>query len=126
MTIQQQAVADIFQDARLMQEASLRCLAENDIRDAAEKAWCATMRASAALVFSRTGTEPEKSTAISRGLRLLARQDPRVKGLIPGYFTSQGMLHGDCFYQGMCEPLEDVAERIHETLEYIEHAEALA
>ena len=78
MVIQQ--VSDIFADARQMHEASLVRLEENDIRDAAEKAWCATMRASAALVFSRTGTEPERSTAISRGLRSLARQDPRAKG----------------------------------------------
>ena len=84
------------------------------------------MRASAALVFSRTGTEPEKSTAVSRGLRSLARQDPRAKGLVPRYFTSQGMLHGDCFYQGMCERMEDIAELIRDTLDYIQDAEALA
>ena len=126
MTIAKQVVTDIFADARQMHEASLRCLAENDIRDAAEKAWCATMRASAALVFSRTGTEPEKSTAIARGLRRLAQEDPKAKRLVPRYFTSQGMLHGDCFYQGMCEPQEDIAELIRETLAYIQEAEALA
>ena len=126
MAIQPQAVMGIFEDARLMHEASLRCLAENDIRDAAEKAWCATMRASAALVASRTGTEPEKSADTSRELRILARHDSRVKVLIPRYFTSQGVLHGDCFYTGRCEPMEDIADLIRETFEYIQDAEALA
>ena len=112
MTIVKQAVADIFADARQMQEASLRCLAANDIRDAAEKAWCATMRASAALVFSRTGTEPETAPDTSRELRILARQDTSVKRLVPRYFERQGVLHGDCFYRGRCEPMDDVAERI--------------
>ena len=45
---------------------------------------------------------------------------------MPRYFTSQGMLHGDCFYQGMCEPMEDIAELIRDTLDYIQDAEALA
>ena len=84
MTVAKQTVADIFADARQLHEASLLCLAENDIRDAAEKAWCAVMRATAALVFSRTGTEPEKSTGISREIRSLARQDHRAQGLVSG------------------------------------------
>lgn len=126
MTIAKQVVADIFADARQMHEASLGCLAANDIRDAAEKAWCATMRASAALVASRTGTAPEKSTGISRDLRALARQDHRAKGLALRYFERQSVLHGDCFYLGVCEPLEDVADLIRDTLDYLRDAEALA
>ena len=126
MTIANQAVADIFADARRMHEASVDRLAENDIRDAAEKAWCATMRASAALLFSRTGTEPEKSPVISQQLRSLAQRDPLVKGLLDHYYAAQSVLHGDCFYLGMCDPLADVTRRIQETIDYIQAAEALA
>ena len=126
MTTANQSVANIFADAWQMHEASLRCLAENDIRDAAEKAWCATMRATAALVFSRTGTAPEKSTGISRDLRSLARQDKRARGLALRYFVRQSVLHGDCFYLGVCEPLEDIADLIRDTLGYLQDAETLA
>ena len=126
MTIGHQAVADIFADARRMHEASVERLAENDIRDAAEKAWCATLRASAALLLSRNEIEPETSRDTSRALRILARQDRGVKGLVPLYYTRQEVLHGDCFYRGWCEPMEDVAEYIRETINYIQAAEFLA
>ena len=47
--------AHIFADAVRMHEASLERMAAGDIRDAAEKAWCATLRATDALVLARTG-----------------------------------------------------------------------
>ena len=126
MTIANQEVADIFTDARRMQEASLERLTESDVRDAAEKAWCATLRASAALVLSRTGSEPNKSPVITQQLRFLAQQDHRVKRLLNHYYASQSVLHGDCFYLGMCEPMEEVTRRIQDTHAYILAAEALA
>ena len=42
-------VQEIFDDARLMHSEALERLAAGDIRDAAEKAWCATKRATDAL-----------------------------------------------------------------------------
>ena len=36
-----------------------------------------------------------------------------------------GALHGDCFYLGLCEPLNDTESRIRETTDYINDAERL-
>ena len=69
-------VAEIFADAHAMHSSALERLAAGDIRDAADKAWCATKRASDALVLARTGEEPELSPVTSRELRNLAGQDP--------------------------------------------------
>ena len=42
------------------------------------------------------------------------------------YYTRQGLLHGECFYLGFCEPREEVERRIRETAEYIADARELA
>ena len=36
------------------------------------------------------------------------------------------VLHGDCFYTGLCEPIEDTERLIRETADYIEQARRLA
>ena len=48
-------VAAIFADARTIHGEALERLQAGDIRDAAEKAWCATKRATDALILARTG-----------------------------------------------------------------------
>ena len=48
-------VAEIFADAKSGHTAALERMAQGDLRDAAEKAWCATKRASDALILARTG-----------------------------------------------------------------------
>lgn len=116
----------VFADAHEMHAAVLRRLSAGDVRDAAEKAWCAAKRATDALIIARTGEEPLKSPATTRGLRRMAAADPEVRGLADRYLASQGALHGDCFYLGDCEPLEDTEHRIREMIEYIEDAERLA
>ena len=123
---QVQTPETLFADARAMHEAALERLAAGDIRDAAEKAWCATVGASNALILARTGNMPERSPGTSRELRVIAQNDREVRELVPRYFTKQAVLHGECFYMGMCEPLEDAAQRIQETIKYIEDAERLA
>ncbi len=114
-------VSRIFADAREVYVSALERLEQGDIRDAAEEAWCATD----ALILARTGEEPEKSPVTSRELRVLAAKDRRVDGLVSRYYTRMGILHGDCFYLGMCEPVEETQRRIRETLLYIQDAEAL-
>ncbi len=118
--------ARIFADAREMYAAALERLADDDIRDASEKAWCATRRATDALILARTGVEPEKSPDTTRGLDTLASQDTAVKPLVGRYFSRQGQLHGLCFYYGWCEPLSETERRIRETIDYIQDAERLA
>ncbi len=60
-------VAEIFADARLVHSQSIERLEAGDIRDAAEKAWCATKRATDALVLARTGEEPAQHPRRDRG-----------------------------------------------------------
>ncbi len=55
MTTVEANAARIFEDARRMGDAAVAQMAGGDVRDAAEKAWCATMRATEALILARTG-----------------------------------------------------------------------
>ncbi len=115
----------IFTDARLMRDAALERLAAGDVRDAAEKAWCATVRATEGLVLVRTGQEPGTSTAAGRRLTALSEDDPSLMDLRLRYSDRQRVLHGECFYHDYCQPV--VTERlIRETSDYVVDAERLA
>ena len=70
-----------------------------------------------------TGTEPEFSSDTSRGLLMMAEADGAVSPLIGRYYSRQGHLHGDCFYMGVCEPVDEVHRRIRQTADYINDAE---
>ncbi len=119
-------VSAIFADARSVQADALRLLEASDIRDAAEKAWCATKRATDALILARAGIEPQISSETTRGLGALAAEDQTVRPLRRRYFSRQSELHGACFYLGACEPIEEVERRIRQTADYINDAERLA
>ena len=116
----------VFADARRMHESALRRMAAGDIRDAAEKAWCAAKRATDALILARTGEEPQRSTDTGAGLREIARRDPGARSLRARYYERQGALHGECFYIGLCEPVDETELLIRETADYIEDARRLA
>ena len=115
----------IFQDAREVHESALQKLAEGDVRDAAEKAWCATKRATDALILARTGEEPPTTSLTSRGLDALARTDTAIKPLVGRYYSRITQLHGECFHNGICDP-DETERRIRETADYICDAENLA
>ena len=119
-------VARIFADARQVHTEALDRLAQGDVRDAAEKAWRAAKRATDALILARTGEEPERSTDTRIGLERLANADERARFLVGCYYSRQSLLHGDCFYLGICEPMEAIGRRIRETLQYIQDVEVLA
>ena len=119
-------VREIFADARAMYDSALERWDAGDIRDAAEKAWCATLRATNALILSRTGEEPETTSETAGRLDILAREEQRAKSLVGRYYSRQVRLHGDCFYSGMLTHLDEVERRIRETIDYIRDAEALA
>ena len=125
MTTTTPTAADIFADAKLMHREALERLEAGDVRDAAEKAWCATLRATAALILARTGEEPFNTTATRHGLDALAAEDSAVKVLVGRYHTRQTTLHGDCFYLGL-PPTPDTLRRIRETDRFITDAERLA
>ncbi len=125
MTTVETNAARIFADARLMRDAALERMAAGDIRDAAEKAWCATVRATEALVLVRTGQESGTSTMAGRRLQALVASDPSLWDLRTRYSDRQATLHGECFYHDYCQPV--VTERlIRETSDYIRDAERLA
>ena len=76
MTTGTDRIQAIFQDARSLQADALEMLAQGRIRNAAEKAWGATKRATDALVLARSGEEPERSSESSTSLRMLESLDP--------------------------------------------------
>ena len=123
-TSTQDHVRALFDDARQMQVQALERLNEGDIRDAAEKAWCATKRATDALVLSRNGEEPPSTHDTTEALLTLARDSDAYETLVGRYFTRISYLHGTCFYTGLCGP--DTERRIRETAQYIDDAQYLA
>ncbi len=119
-----QDYAAIFADARQVHAQAVERLEQDDIRDAAEKAWCATRQATDALILARTGEEPATTAMTTEGLLALAMRSDTFENLVGQYFTRISYLHGTCFYNGMCGP--DTDRRIRETADYIRDAQRLA
>ena len=117
-------VKEIFDDARAQHHAALERLEAGDIRDAAEKAWCATKRATDALLLARTGEDPSTIVLTSDRLDALVRQDEGVKSLVGRFYSRLSQLHDSCFCVGVCNP--ETERRIRETSDYIRDAESLA
>ena len=72
----QDRVAELFADARQVQSQAIERLEAGDLRDAAEKAWCATKRATDALILARTSEEPPTTAATTDLLDDLCRVTP--------------------------------------------------
>ena len=119
-------INEIFADAHGLYESAIERLEAGDIRDAADKAWCAIKRASDALILARTGNEPEKSPVTTRELRRLGDRDSVVAPLVNRYAAARDFLHGDCFYLGLCEPTENTQHLIRGAVDYIRDAQLLA
>ena len=124
--LQTERVGSLFADARGLYGDALEMLDQGRLRNAAEKAWCATKRATDALILARTGTEPRTSGQTMRMIRQLRRQDPTLEQLRVSYGHRQSFLHGACFYDGILEPAEDIIADVRDTIEYIQDAEAMA
>ena len=116
----------IFADARHMHASALQRMAAGDIRDAADKAWCAAKRATDALILARTGQLPPKSPDTTRSLLRLAQDNPEMRSLRARYTERRDILHGDCFYTGLCEPLDAIEALIYETADFIQDAHTLS
>ena len=56
-------------------------MSQGKLRNAAEKAWGATKRATDAFLLVRTGEEPRTTAATTQELDRLANRDPQVKSL---------------------------------------------
>ena len=70
-----QTPREIFADARAVQASALERLSAGDVRDAAEKAWCATERATEALLLAVSGEIPPTTVGVSSGLRGMGREN---------------------------------------------------
>ena len=120
-------VKDLFADARSLHASALERLESGDVRDAAEKAWCAARRATEALVIAQNPAASVKtSIQVSAELRGLALQDEMFRTFPARLAERARYLHNDCFYNNQCEPVESTRNLIQETIRYIEDAENLA
>ena len=117
---------EIFADAKAVQASALDMLAAGDVRDAAEKAWCATKRATEALLLAVDGEVPPTTVRVSSGLRALGREREAARSLQRRLGEAARYLHHDCFYNNHCEPVEDTERLIRESAQYIADAEVLA
>ena len=124
--LQPERVAFLFADARDLYQDALEMLEQDRLRNAADKAWCATKRATDALILARTGDEPSTSGETMRMLRQLRRQDASLEPLRLQYAVRQSFLHGRAFYDGILEPAEDIIADVQETIDFISNAEAEA
>lgn len=120
-------VREIFADARSLYASALERLEAGDIRDAAEKAWCAARRATEGLVVARRpSASVNTSIQVSAELRGLALRDEMFRTFPARLAERARYLHNDCFYNNQCEPVESTENIIRETIQYIEDAENLA
>ena len=116
----------LFADARELYDDAMEMLALGKLRNAADKAWCATKRATDALILARTGEEPRTSGQTMRMIRQLRRQDASLEPLRARYGYRQSFLHGACFYDGVLEPEEDIIADVQETVDFIRDAVEMA
>ena len=120
----QDQVEEIFADARQMHVQAVEQLEQGDIRDAAEKAWCATKQATDALILVLTGEGPGPTGFTSNSLDDLVASGCAPDSLQGRYYSRLSQLHGACFYTGACN--RHTEHRIRETDAYIADAEALS
>jgi len=120
-------VKEIFDDAYSLYKEAISELERGNIRESAEKAWGATLRATKALILARTGGELDGARGLTKAFEEIVRHDKEIEEKLEGrYFTRESLLHGHCFYDGLCEPQEHIERRIRETKLYIEDAKRLA
>ena len=121
-----QTQREIFADARAVQASDLERLSAGDVLDAAEKAWCATKRATEALLLAVSGEIPPTTVGVSSGLRGMGRENEAARSLRDRFGVTVRFLHHDCFYNGHCEPQEDTEQLIRDVSKYVEDAKKLA
>lgn len=99
-----------------------------NVRDAAEKAWGATVRATDALILSRYGEMPKSMRDRREKLEELILREPELDklGLWERLHSRESRLHVSAFYDGECEPVDVIKRKILETKDYIEDIKKVA
>ena len=113
----------LFADARSLYDDAIEMLDQGKIRNAAEKAWGATERATDGLVLHQDGEEPQEA---GQALLRLSALDPAYDVFQGQYNTRSSLLHVNCFYDGNCEPEREMAGLIRATALYFDLAERLS
>ena len=116
----------LFADARTLYADALEMLDQGRLRNAAEKAWGATKRATDALVLALEGDEPQSVGQARRALLRLSNTVPDIEPIHGQYHIRARLLHVDCFYEGHCEPEAEMAALVRATNVYINEAQRLA
>ena len=116
----------LMQDARAMQTEAEALLSGGDWRNAAEKGWLAATAATAALVWSVTGSHCQTETDINAGLNdLLYQRRGEYDELSKRYSLFTQNLLCDGFYDGFYYN-DDIPDLIRGVANYIALAEQLA
>ena len=126
MTTTTDRVTELFADAQSLYADALEMLELGKLRNAAEKAWGATKRSTDAMVLARTGQEPQSAGQARRALLRLSSNGPAFETFQGQYSTRSLLLHINCFYDGNCEPEEEMTALVRATDSYIEDAINLA
>ena len=119
-------VSELFADAEELYGDALEMLDQDKIRNAAEKAWGATKRSTDAMVLARTGDELQSAGQARRAMLRMSSADSAVERFQGWYYTRSTLLHINCFYDGNCEPEEEMTALIRATDTYIQEARNLA
>ena len=124
--MENERVGAIFSDAWTLYDDAIEMLTQGKLRNSAEKAWGATKRATDALILARTGREPRSSGQTMRGIRAMRGESPILHDLATRCGDRASNLRGRCFYDGDCEPENELIEDIRDTADYIRDAETQA
>ncbi len=116
-------VERIIEDAEYLAKKAIE-EADVNIRDAAEKAWGAVVKATNVLILR---FKPEvyeravKVASVRRSVLLEICEDPKIAPLRlwERYGSRETYLHAQCFYEGVCEPVNSIKRRIVETMDYV-------
>jgi hypothetical protein len=119
-------VDELFADAQYLMDLAVRELNAGDIRQAAEKAWGATVAGTDGLLLARLGEKPPTTGLTRLRLEEEADKDSSLESIRLRFFTREQTLHGRCFYEGICEPKETIERRIRETAGFIQDAHRMA
>ena len=126
MTTTTDRVSELFADSQVLYSDALEMLDQGKLRNAAEKAWGATKRSTDAMVLARTGSEPQSAGQARRALLRMSNEGPEFNSFQGQYNTRSALLHVNCFYDGNCEPEEEMTALIRATDSYIQEARNLA
>ena len=113
-------------DAWNLQEDANGTISHGRLRNAAETAWCATKRATDALVLERIGREPQNERDTSLEVAYIGQESPSLDAFRSTFVSQMHDLHGYCYIDGHCEPEGHHAEMIGNSNSHIREAERLA